>query len=373
MKRPISFHYAVELPGRRAVMAQLKRRAAPLAALAIATALTFPVIAVGTETYVLSDGETTEKIAVYQGDAQTALTRSAQFPAADYFISAVHGQGDRFDVTVKQKHTIIIQADGDSMMWQTGDGLVSNILHEAGVAYSEDDVVEPALDTKLTEPMTIRITRVTRERKTETQAIPYETQTRTTGELNVGESRVAREGVAGKKELVYEYVYEDGRVISRTEVGEIVVEEAVDEIVETGTGTAVPTTATGAAATAGTSQRSTTANGSTSTGNTVRTSGGGTLSYSKVLSMEATAYCDNGYTASGTAARVGAVAVDPSVIPLGSKLYITSSDGSSWIYGTAVAEDTGGAIKGNRVDLYFNTEAECNAFGRRQALVYILT
>ncbi len=369
MKKPILFHYTAGLSGRRSVMAQLKRRAAPLAALVIATALTFPVIAVGTETYVLSDGETTEKIAVYQGDAQTALSRSAQFPAADYFISAVHGQGNTFDVTVKQKHTIIIQADGNSMLWKTGDGLVSNILREAGVTYSEDDIVEPEPDTKLTEPVTIRITRVKRERKTETQAIPYETQTRTTGELNVGESRVTREGVVGTKELIYEYVYEDDQLISKTQVGELVVKEAVDEIIETGTGTAVPTTASGTASTTG----STAANSSTSSGNTVRTSSGGMLSYSKVLSMEATAYCDDGYTASGTKARVGEVAVDPDVIPLGTKLYITSSDGSSWVYGTAVAEDTGGAIKGNRIDLYFNTEAECNAFGRQQALVYILT
>ena len=82
---------------------------------------------------------------------------------------------------------------------------------------------------------------------------------------------------------------------------------------------------------------------------------------------------DRGYgiTASGMRAGVGVVAVDPRVIPLGTKLYIEAVDGS-WTYGYAIAGDTGGAIKGNRVDLFFNTYSECIQFGRRNARVYIL-
>ena len=89
--------------------------------------------------------------------------------------------------------------------------------------------------------------------------------------------------------------------------------------------------------------------------------------------MKATAYDPSAgsRTASGTRARVGAVAVDPSLIALGSKLYIESTD--SWpSYGYAVAEDTGGAIKGNRIDLFFNSNATANKFGRRTVKVYVL-
>ena len=75
--------------------------------------------------------------------------------------------------------------------------------------------------------------------------------------------------------------------------------------------------------------------------------------------------------ASGRAPAYGVVAVDPKVIPLGTKLYIEAVDGS-WVYGYAVAGDTGGAIKGNKIDLFFNTHAECTRFGRRQAKVYVL-
>ena len=65
------------------------------------------------------------------------------------------------------------------------------------------------------------------------------------------------------------------------------------------------------------------------------------------------------------------MAVDPKVIPLGTKMYIVSADGE-YLYGYCVAEDTGGAIQGNIVDLFFNTYEECIQFGRRDVLIYIL-
>ena len=96
--------------------------------------------------------------------------------------------------------------------------------------------------------------------------------------------------------------------------------------------------------------------------------------------MTATAYSknlsENGgnkKTAYGLAPKRGIVAVDPSVIPLGTRLYIESADGGkSWVYGYCVAGDTGSAIKGNKVDLCMDTERECINFGRRSAVVYIL-
>ena len=76
-------------------------------------------------------------------------------------------------------------------------------------------------------------------------------------------------------------------------------------------------------------------------------------------------YC----TATGTAVRVGTVAVDKQVIPLGTRMYIVSEKGDV-VYGMAVAEDTG--VHGNRIDLYYNTYQECINFGRRTCSVYIL-
>ncbi|AWI03224.1 3D domain-containing protein [Clostridium drakei] len=94
------------------------------------------------------------------------------------------------------------------------------------------------------------------------------------------------------------------------------------------------------------------------------------VSYSQVISMRSTAYSGDAVTASGTATRrdgsgYSTVAVDPRVIPLGSRLYVEG-------YGYAIADDTGGAIKGNRIDLFFPTEGECESWGVRTVTVYVL-
>jgi 3D (Asp-Asp-Asp) domain-containing protein len=70
-------------------------------------------------------------------------------------------------------------------------------------------------------------------------------------------------------------------------------------------------------------------------------------------------------TASGRPAGHGIVAVDPSVIPLGTRMYIPG-------YGHAVAGDTGGAIRGRRIDLGFNSNAQAYQFGRRAVTVYLI-
>ena len=102
---------------------------------------------------------------------------------------------------------------------------------------------------------------------------------------------------------------------------------------------------------------------------------GSSYRYKGTIQVTATAYCPSSspsrYTATGIPARYGVVAVDPSVIPLGTRLYIEAADGS-WTYGTAVAADTGGAVKGNKLDVFLETRAEAIQFGVRQATVYIL-
>lgn len=96
----------------------------------------------------------------------------------------------------------------------------------------------------------------------------------------------------------------------------------------------------------------------------------GWRSYSQVLYMEASAYLPydgggSGYTALGIPARHGVVAVDPDIIPLGTRLYIPG-------YGEAIAADTGGAINGYMIDLCMEDYTQAIAFGRRGVEVYIL-
>lgn len=98
--------------------------------------------------------------------------------------------------------------------------------------------------------------------------------------------------------------------------------------------------------------------------------GSPTTDYKKVIQAEATAYSGGTITAMGLKPvrnpnGISTIAVDPSVIPLGSKVYIPG-------YGYAIASDTGGAIKGNKIDLYMNSEQACNTWGRRPVTVYVI-
>ena len=100
------------------------------------------------------------------------------------------------------------------------------------------------------------------------------------------------------------------------------------------------------------------------------------LTYYKTDYVTATGYthtdegCDL-FTSTGTTVRYGTAAVDPRFIPYGTRMLIVSHDGERY-YGIATAEDCGGAIKRDKMDLYFPTYQECIEFGRRRCTIYFL-
>ncbi len=173
--------------------------------------------------------------------------------------------------------------------------------------------------------------------------IEYNTTKIESDELFVGETKVQTEGVKGLHEVKVTKTYFNGELVERIEEELTLVKEPVDEVLLVGT---KPNT----------------------TFEIGKKTDVSNLNYSEKITMNASAYTTEGYTgytASGRVAEYGVVAVDTKVIPLGTKLYI---DG----YGYAIAGDTGGAIKGNKVDLYMNTTKECLNFGRRNVTVYVL-
>ena len=196
-----------------------------------------------------------------------------------------------------------------------------------------------------------------------TETVSYETVRRANPDLPKGTEKVVQQGKDGVRTAIYEVVWSEGQQVSRQFVEEQD-STAVNEIVEYGTG---------AKTVSATDRIASVAKNADGSGTLTFTSGA-TLNFSGVKSMTATAYTA-GYggadycTATGTTVRVGTVAVDKSVIPLGTRMYIVASDGSV-IYGMAVAEDTG--VKGNKVDLYYDTYQQCINFGRRTCTVYIL-
>ncbi len=251
-----------------------------------------------------------------------------------------------YTVVFASSAQISILDGNNAVLVNTSQTNVQAILDEAGITLNPFDTVTPARNASVLENHQIVITRVVYEKVLEEIPIPYATDEVKSAALLWGERAVATAGINGAETATYTVKKVNGAETERTEVSREITREPVTEVVHVGT-------KVNAAA--------------------LKASG------AKVITCTATAY-DGSYqtlgyhnpkTALGKTPTVGTVAVDPRVIPLGTKLYIEAADGS-YVYGESFAGDTGGAIKGNRVDLFMGSRAEALAFGRRQVKVYIL-
>lgn len=241
----------------------------------------------------------------------------------------------------------------------TSKTYVGQLIEDGSIKYTSDfDFIDAAPDAVITNNLKIGVTHVTSESYKTEFDIPYNTVTEYDNTLRIGETVVVQEGENGKKEENVEIVYHNGVEFDK-KVSQTVVKEAKDKIVKIGTLEYEPV--------------------QSQIVEPVASAAVEESAKPAPVKFKASAYCacrtccgkSNGITASGTKAAYGTVAVDPKVIPLGTKLYIEASDGS-FIYGECVAADTGGAIKGNRVDLFFPSHSEALNFGRRTVDVYIL-
>jgi len=260
---------------------------------------------------------------------------------------------DGMTVHIERAYPVTIQVDGEAVEAITAYQKVGDILQEYAISVDGSDIVEPSLDAVVGRNATISIRRIKEEIAVEKAVIPYERVIKYNDNLDKGKLKVLQIGKDGEKEVEYNIVYEDGKEITREVIGENIIAAAQNEIVEQGTAQYLATSR-------------------------------GNIRFTKAIKMSATAYDATfestgknpgdpyyGITRSGTKVRPGVVAVDPKVIPLGTKLYIKSLDGSK-DYGFASAEDTGGAIKGNKIDLYYEDPKDVKKFGRRNVEVYIL-
>ncbi|WP_427337728.1 3D domain-containing protein [Caloranaerobacter sp. DY30410] len=231
---------------------------------------------------------------------------------------------------------------------------VKEVLDELSIAYDEDDYIMPGLDSDIVDGMKIKVIQINKETVLKTEVIPYEKIIKYNDKLEKGKVKKIQSGKNGIKQIEISKIYRNNKLISEYISGERIVQKSVPQILEIGT-------------------------------KDYFVSSRGNFRFKKSIIMSATAYDlsyestgkkpgdkDYGITAMGTKVRRGVVAVDPRVIPLGTKLYIKSLDGTK-DYGFAIAEDTGGAIKGNKIDLFFESRSEALAFGRRKVKVYILS
>ncbi len=273
--------------------------------------------------------------------------------------------GKGYDVTLAAKQTVTVHRDGETQSVQSKKESVSKLLERIGVVPSPLETVAvdlsgPGVEINVAEEITY-YDRVV-------EGATFDTVRIANPEMKKGTEKVVQEGADGIRTSIYEVVFSNGQELSRQFVEELD-STAVDQIVEYGTAEEQPAPAAAFNNKSAISNVSKNADGS----GTLTLADGTSLRFSSAKSMTATAYtAGHGgadyCTATGTNVRVGTVAVDKRVIPLGTKMYIVTNDGI--VYGTAVAEDTG--VRGNKVDLYFDTYQQCINFGRRGCTVYIL-
>lgn len=288
----------------------------------------------------------------------------------------VSSGGRGYDLTLREDTTVTVRHEGTAVTVQSRKESVSTLLSRLHVYPSPLEMIgvtvsDSGVDLNIASDLTYY--------DYVTENVSFTTQRVANPEMEAGQEKVVQEGADGVRSSVYEVVWSNGAELSRQFVEELST-TAVERIVEYGTKTkAKPASPDKADPDSILTEHGETGGGIASVSENADGSGtltlkdGTVLNYSGVRTMTATAYT-TGHdgvgtrTASGTAVHVGTVAVDKSVLPLGTRMYIVA--GGSVVYGLAVAEDTG--VKGNKIDLFYDTYDECIQFGRRTCTVYIL-
>lgn len=261
-------------------------------------------------------------------------------------------------VKIDRAVPVELTADGKVATYLTPEKTVKEFLVTEKIIFNDKDKLSQDLEDPIESGMKMTIVRVNSEVIEESESIAFGVQENKDSSMLKGKSEVKQEGVKGEKKITMEITYEDGIEVSRVELSQEVVKEPVDRIVAVGTKVPVQPVQT--------VKKPSTSSIVASRGGSVPSS----LSYSKSYTVEATAYALDGITATGTVPKRveggwSTIAVDPRVIPYGTKVYVEN-------YGYAIAEDTGGAIKGNIIDLYMNSVQAARNWGRRHVTIYIL-
>ncbi|MCD7886966.1 MAG: G5 domain-containing protein [Clostridiales bacterium] len=269
---------------------------------------------------------------------------------------------DAVDVSITRAEyaTLTVDKTLSTVLLQEGD-TVQDVLSRLNVELGENDIVSMDLDATVSGGDSIVINRVEISYYDEVETSAYDTARVADPDSYIGTEYIKQEGVAGTVTYTYEKKIIDGGEPIVT----LVNTETTDMVTEiTAYGTKVYFSGLSSL-----SASSVYMTNKDEEQGTVTMSDGSTYGYSAVETYTATAYTSRSgkHTSTGRTAQVGVVAVDPSVIPYGTRMYITSG---SIVYGVCVAGDCG--VKGKTIDLYYDSSSQCYSFGRRSCTVYFL-
>ena len=375
-------------PRRRAWL----RRLIVVAVLAAAVGALLSQTVFAQTSYIITDGDRVTVHRSYSSDPYEVLTEAGiELEEEDTYET---GYADGMNqITVRRMQMVTVINRGAQSVIGTYGETTGSLLARMGITPGTGDTLSCSSETQTYDGMTIELVHTETRIEEEDTVVPYPVNYYEDPDLEPGAEIVLVAGQNGLTHVKSEVTYRNGKEVSRTVVQETVQTKPVTQLVIRGVDRTImeqpadpePAEQAAPAASSGTASGSSSSGSSSSggsrydgsaetSGNVIMTSSGESYTYVDVMTCSATAYtCESyvGHTYSGTLARVGAIAVDPTVIPLGTKMYVVSNDGQ-YVYGYCVAEDIGGGIKGNKIDLYFDTYAECWDFGVRMCTVYIL-
>ena len=375
-------------------------RAAAILLPLISIVLLLSQTAFAQNTYVITDGERILIHTTSASDPAEVLDEAGLTLGADDTYTT-QGGGGVSEITVRRNLSVYIDNCGKIMNVDVSAGTVKELLEQLSIALDQNTTVSVSLDAMVYDGMEIIVTRTVHTTEVYTKAIPYETTYYEDDTLPLGTQVVVNEGRNGEMICTADVTYRNGVQVSRNVIKQILSRQTTPRIVLIGTADPVSDIDFSQFVPSEEEdyedytpeeeyipedeyvpedepapEEEQDSSAPVIGANTITTPSGEVLTYVNTMIVEATAYtktdagCDD-WTATGTIARYGAIAVDPSVIPYGTRMYIVSTDGQV-IYGYATAEDCGGAINGTRVDLYYDTYEECIQFGRRDCIIYFL-
>lgn len=262
---------------------------------------------------------------------------------------------DGLELKVTKAFDIVINDGGEKLKVKSTGGTVKELLAKNEIKLNDEDKIKPKLKEKVTKDTKIEIVRVTTETVEVEETVEFTTERRNDNTILKGEERVITQGEDGQVVKKYKVTYENGKEVDREVIGKEIKKKAVNRVIAVGTKEPVQ-------------------QASSSNLVTLSSKSGDEPGEGKTLTVTASAFtasCSgcSGVTSTGINLKDDpnkkVIAVDPSVIPLGSKVWVEG-------YGVAVAGDTGGAIKGNRIDVHVPTTSAAYEWGVRTVTVKIL-
>ena len=318
-------------------------------------------------TVTIFDGTTSYTTSGVSSDIPAALAKIS-LPNKNYNIVSVTNHIFSTKVHINYVITLNVKKGEEVESFSVTQGTLAQALEEIGIELDEHDSVSLPLDTYLYGNETVELTDVDFVTETYTETIPCGNEVVYSAAYDADVSFV-EPGKVGSKTTTYSVKYVNGVAVDYTVLSETVNEYAVDAT--TVVGTNIPKHLTNLFAKADDVPSISKLDAPDSL---VLDANGVPVNYSSKTTLRATAYTHTGNPMStGKYPTPGYVAVDPDEIPYGTKMYIVSADGR-FVYGYAIAADTGGFIYGNRadMDLFMDTHSECVNFGRRDIVVYFV-